>query len=73
MEPPGPPPPVEKTQIPVLGAREGGLPKPCWDAQVHKTRTGLPAQRAGGGYSNTKATVNTTPWGGQGWGVGGKL
>lgn len=31
-------------QIPVLGAGEGWLPKPWRDAQVHKTRTGLPAE-----------------------------
>lgn len=31
------------------GAGEGWLPKPWRDAQVHKTRTGLPTERAGGG------------------------
>lgn len=29
------------------GVEEGWLPKPWRDAQVHKTRTGLPAQKAG--------------------------
>lgn len=70
----GPLPPVGRTQTDSSVGGWGGLaPQTLEGAQVHKTRTGLPAQRAGGGsgeerYSHTKATVNTTAWGGPGSG-----
>lgn len=80
LEPPEPSTPSEETQIPVLGGGGGWLPKPWRDAQVHKTRTGLPTQRAGGWgpwvgpvkgrYSNTKATVEHNTMG-KGGGEGG--
>lgn len=36
------------------GAGEGWLPKPWRDAQVHKTRTGLPTPKAAGGWLKEK-------------------
>lgn len=69
------PPPARRghTQIPVLGAGEGWLPKPWGHARVHKTRKwgsrrGWQVGSGEKGISNTEATVNTTPWGTQGMG-----
>lgn len=61
-----PPPARERTQIPVLGGRAGS-PNPGGMPRYTRREQGS-LQRAADGvrrerYSNTKATVNTTPWG----------